>query len=161
MAVTTFVGAFGHVIGTSMEPTVEEGNVLVIDKLSYRFTEPKRFDVAIVSSATERDLAYIKRIIGLPGETVQIKRGYVYINGEKLEGDTYCDQKIIRPGRAREPVRLGEDEYFVLGDYRNNSNDSRSALGIETKQSGPDEAAGLKRQGHPGVNGIREPAGGL
>ena len=121
--IITFVGQRTTVSGQSMEPLLQDGDNLILDKLTYHFREPERFDV-IVFDQTEED-HYIKRVIGLPGETVQIIDGYVYINGEKLEDDVYGKEVMISGMRAEQPVTLGEDEYFVLGDNRNYSRDSR------------------------------------
>ena len=116
------------VSGRSMNPTLENGDNLITDKISYRFSDPKRYDIVVFPFEDETGKRnFIKRIIGLPGETVQIKDGEVYINGELL-GETYGKEKMDYAGRASEPITLGDDEYFVLGDNRNNSKDSRSPM---------------------------------
>ncbi len=121
----TFVAQRTEVSGQSMEPTLHDGDSLLVDKLSYRFSDPKRFDIIIFPYAGDPESYFIKRIIGLPGETVQIDYdGNIYINGELLE-EYYGAEVIKDPGRAAEPVTLGEDEYFVMGDNRNYSFDSR------------------------------------
>ncbi len=121
--IITFVGQRTTVSGQSMEPLLHDGDNLILDKLTYHFRDPERFDV-VVFDQTESD-HYIKRIIGLPGETVRIIDGYVYINGERLEDDVYGKEVMLQPMRAADPITLGEDEYFVLGDNRNYSRDSR------------------------------------
>lgn len=121
-----FVGQRTMVEGRSMENTLQNGDNLIVEKLSYRFGDPERFDIVVFPPYDTKEY-YIKRIIGLPGETVQIdKAGSIYINGEILE-ENYGKEIIQNPGRAIEPITLGEDEYFVLGDNRNNSTDSRSS----------------------------------
>ena len=123
--IITFVGQRTRVDGRSMENTLHNGDNLIVEKLSYRFSDPKRFDI-IVFPPTGKKEYYIKRIIGLPGETVQIDEdGNIYINGELLE-ENYGKETIQNPGRAAQPITLGDDEYFVMGDNRNNSKDSRS-----------------------------------
>ena len=123
--IITFVGQRTSVSGSSMEPTLHNGDQLIMDKLTYHFSEPERFDIIVFPFQYADDTYYVKRIIGLPGETVQIDpEGNIYINGELLEED-YGLETILSPGLAAEPVILGEDEYFVLGDNRNNSSDSR------------------------------------
>lgn len=128
--VITFVGQRTEVDGESMEPTLSNGDNLIVDKLTYRFKDPERFDIIVFPFQYKEDTYYIKRIIGLPGETVQIdERGNIYINGEILQ-ETY-GKEIISPeniGIARDPIVLGEDEYFVMGDNRNNSSDSRTEI---------------------------------
>lgn len=123
--IVTFVGQRTRVSGSSMCDTLHDGDNLIVDKLSYRFSDPERFDIIVFPFRYERKTYYIKRIIGLPGETVQVSDGYVYINGELLEDDTYGRELMDWAGIAEEPIELGEDEYFVLGDNRNNSSDSR------------------------------------
>lgn len=124
--VVTFVGQRTQVSGESMETTLSDGDHLIVDKISYRFRDPKRYDIVVFPYRYEKNTYYIKRIIGMPGETVQIVDGYVYINGVQLD-EHYGNGLINDPGQAAQPVTLGDDEYFVLGDNRNNSQDSRSA----------------------------------
>ena len=120
-----FVGQRTQVSGSSMEPQLRHEDNLIVDKITYRFREPERFDIIVFPFEYEDNTFYIKRIIGLPGETVQIDRdGNIFINGEILE-EGYGKEVIQEPGRAYEPITRGEDEYFVLGDNRNNSSDSR------------------------------------
>ena len=126
LLIVRFVGQRTEVIGESMSPTLENGDNLIVDKLTYRFSDPKRFDIIVFPFKENRTVYYIKRIIGLPGESVQIKDGKIYINGMELEED-YGAETIVDPGIASSPVTLGADEYFVLGDNRNNSEDSRRA----------------------------------
>ena len=129
--IITFVGQRTSVSGHSMETTLQDGDQLIVDKISYRFRDPKRYDIIVFPYQYEENVYYIKRIIGLPGETVQVKDGYVYINGEKLESDIYGKEVMQSAGIATEPITLGDDEYFVLGDNRNNSSDSRDpSVGI-------------------------------
>lgn len=121
----TFVAQRTDVNGTSMVPTLEDGDQLICDKISYRFHDPKRFDIVIFPYQYAERTYFIKRIIGLPGETVQIDpQGNIYINGEILE-EHYGAETMEYAGLAAEPITLGEDEYFVLGDNRNVSEDSR------------------------------------
>lgn len=127
-AVLTYVGQRTEVSGESMSNTLHSGDTLWIDKLEYEFGSPKRFDVVVFPYGDDEDTFYIKRIIGMPGETVYIdEEGTIYINDEPLEGDKYGREVIAedKRGIASEEITLGEDEYFVLGDNRNNSRDSR------------------------------------
>lgn len=124
--VVTFVGQRTQVSGESMETTLADGDHLIVDKISYRFRDPNRYDIVVFPYRYEKNTYYIKRIIGLPGETVQIIDGYVYINGALLD-EHYGNEIMNNPGQAADPITLGPDEYFVLGDNRNNSQDSRSA----------------------------------
>ncbi len=124
--VITFVGQRTEVSGDSMYNTLEDGDNLWIDKLSYRFKDPERFDI-VVFPYHGREVFYIKRIIALPGETIRIdEEGVIYIDGEPLEED-YGYETISSSmiGRASEEITLGDDEYFVMGDNRNDSKDSR------------------------------------
>lgn len=124
--IITYVGQRTRVIGSSMYPTLEDGDNLIVEKLSYRFHDPERFDIIVFPYAQENQKHYIKRIIGLPGETVQIIEDDIYINGEILE-ENYGAEPMQTAGVAAEPITLGEGEYFVLGDNRNHSSDSRAA----------------------------------
>ncbi|MCR5303885.1 MAG: signal peptidase I [Lachnospiraceae bacterium] len=120
-----YVGQRTVVEGHSMMPTLMDGDSLIVDKLSYRFVEPKRFDIVVFPYEHADHTYYIKRIIGLPGESVRIDAdGVIYINGEVLDEDFGAEQ-MLDPGRAVEELHLKSDEYFVLGDNRNNSTDSR------------------------------------
>ena len=124
LGIITFIGQRTKVSGHSMETTLSDGDNLIVDKISYRFRDPERFEIIVFPFQYEEHTYYIKRIIGLPGETVQVIDGYVYINGEMLN-ENYGLEVMDDPGIAAEPITLGEDEYFVLGDNRNHSSDSR------------------------------------
>ncbi len=121
----TFVMQRTDVSGSSMYPTLHDKDVLMIEKVSYRFKDADRYDIVIFPYRYGNDEYFIKRVIGLPGETVRIdKDGTIYINDVKLE-EPYGAEVIQDPGRAIDGVTLGEDEYFVMGDNRNHSMDSR------------------------------------
>ena len=122
--VVKFIGQRTVVIGDSMQTTLSDGDNLITDKITYRFRDPKRFDIVVFPFKENTSKLLIKRIIGMPGETVQIKSGKVYINGYELQ-ENYGSAVMNDAGLASEPILLGEDEYFVLGDNRNNSQDSR------------------------------------
>ncbi len=123
--ITQFIGQRTVVSGSSMEDTLTDGDNLIVDKISYRIHDPERFDVVVFPYKYEEDTYYIKRIIGLPGEYVYIDgSGNIYVNDVLLE-ENYGTEVILNAGLASSEVHLGADEYFVLGDNRNNSTDSR------------------------------------
>ena len=125
LLIIRFVGQRTEVSGHSMEDTLDDGDNLIVDKLTYRFRDPVRYDRIVFPYKYKEDTYYIKRIIGLPGEMVQItEEGNILINGEILE-ESYGREVMKSPGIAADPIILGEDEYFVLGDNRNASADSR------------------------------------
>ncbi|MCD8129962.1 MAG: signal peptidase I [Lachnospiraceae bacterium] len=137
MLIVTYVGTLCTVDGISMEDTLQDGDRLWADKLTYRFSDPQRFDIIIFPPQYDPDSKYIKRIIGLPGETVYIdEEGNIYIDGEILEED-YGKETIRAELRnlASQEITLGEDEYFVLGDNRNESLDSRYEIVGMVKRS--------------------------
>ncbi len=123
--VIQYVGQRTVVQGESMENTLMNGDNLIVDKLTYRFHEPDRFDVVVFPYQQGKNTYYIKRVIGLPGDSVYIDEvGDIYINDEKLiEG--FGKEVILDPGMAGDTIHLGAEEYFVLGDNRNASADSR------------------------------------
>lgn len=111
----------------SMDPTLSAGEKFLINKVAYKLGSPKRGDIIVFRlGARDKGSTHIKRVVGLPGESVQIQNGQILINGE-----TYVEQKgfptIANPGMAEESITLKGDEYFVLGDNRNSSEDSRFA----------------------------------
>ena len=124
--IITFVGQRTEVSGDSMNDTLLDGDNLWVSKISYKLHDPERFDI-VVFPYQDSSVYYIKRIIGLPGERIRIDEdGNIYINEKILEED--YGKEIISPGmigRASSAIKLGEDEYFVMGDNRNDSKDSR------------------------------------
>ena len=118
-----------------MEPKLSSEDNLIVDKISYHFHDPERFDIVVFPFRYEENTYYIKRVIGLPGETIRIDdAGNILINGEILQED-YGKEVIMNPGRAYEEIKLGDNEYFLMGDNRNNSTDSRDpSVGNVTRE---------------------------
>lgn len=114
--------------GSSMETTLSGKDNLIVEKLSYRFNEPERYDIVVFYPfGRDNKEYYVKRVIGLPGETVQIIDSKFYINNSELTDEHFGKENYISDiGIAAEPLVLGEDEYFLVGDNRNGSFDSRS-----------------------------------
>lgn len=120
------VGMRTSVIGNSMEPALYNGQEILMNRIIYRLSMPKRGDVIVfLPNGNQNSHFYVKRVVGLPGETVQIREGRVYIDGVLLNEDESFD-KMSDPGIAQNEVILASDEFFVLGDNRNSSEDSRS-----------------------------------
>lgn len=114
-------------VGDSMKPVLSNGDVVLVNRIVYNATTPKRGDVIVFRpKGNENSHYYIKRIVGLPGEKVEILENRVYINGERLE-EEYATTDIDDVGVVSEQMQLASDEYFVLGDDRENSEDSRNA----------------------------------
>jgi len=111
-----------EVVGSSMEPSLHDGQRLFLNKAVYFFREPEAGEVTIFQSPKNPRDEYIKRIIALPGDVVEVKMGVVYVNGSPLDEPYIKDQ----PSYTLKPQKIPENEYFVLGDNRNNSNDSHN-----------------------------------
>ena len=113
--------------GDSMSPVLKNGDVVLVDRVIYNAMKPKRGDVIVFKPGGNKNAHYmIKRVAGLPGETIQIKDGAVYIDGRECTEGIYASD-ILTPGVAEEPLELGENEYFVIGDNHAGSDDSRMA----------------------------------
>jgi len=125
--VTVFcVGMKTSVIGSSMEPSLYNGQAIFLNKLVYKVSSPKTGDVVVfLPNGNEKSHYYVKRVVGVPGDTLYIKNGILYVNNETVE--EYFNDEIAEPGILENSVTLQEDEYFVIGDNCNNSEDSRSA----------------------------------
>ncbi len=127
----TYVGQRTVVSGDSMYPALKDKESVLVNKLAYKFDDVERFDVIIFphyNEGTGETTYYIKRVIGLPGENIRVYNGLIYINGELLTEyyGCYDDDLPYYNGIAGEEMYIGEDEYFVMGDNRNNSDDSRT-----------------------------------
>ena len=130
------MGQRTEVIGDSMNNTLYNGDNLILNKISYRFHEPERYDIVVFPFRDGSKKNYIKRVIGLPGETIRLSSdGKIYINGEELTDDVYGLEVFEKAGNAASPITLGDDEYFVMGDNRNNSEDSRFDVVGKVKRS--------------------------
>lgn len=129
--IRVFLFEIAFVKGNSMQPTLRPKEALFVNALAYKLGKPQRHDIVICHYPGRymRQLPFIpqqfvKRVIGLPGETVEIVDGVVHINGEPLD-EPYLDVRHTKFRQNRPPITLGEDEYYVMGDNRDNSNDSR------------------------------------
>ncbi|MCH5274490.1 MAG: signal peptidase I [Lachnospiraceae bacterium] len=119
------VGMSVSMVGVSMEPGINNGQQVLINRYAYLLVKPGRGDVvAFLPNGNQNSHYYIKRVVAVPGDTVQIRDGRLYVNEVQVT-DAY--DKMAEAGIAENPIVLGTDEYFVLGDNRNNSEDSRSA----------------------------------
>lgn len=115
------------VSGASMEPNFKSGEYLLIDEISYRFREPERGEVIVFKYPKDKTSFYIKRIIGLPGEAIEIKEGKIKIYNLERPGGEILDEKyIVETTSGFFKISLNRDEYFVLGDNRDHSSDSRN-----------------------------------
>lgn len=113
------------VIGVSMENTLYSGQTVFVNRIAYLFFPPKAGDIVVfLPNGNVNTHFYVKRVVAVPGDTVEFMDGRLYVNGVKEEEEQY--DKVAEPGLAEVPVHLDADEYFVLGDNRNNSEDSRS-----------------------------------
>lgn len=120
------VGMSTSMIGVSMEPELQNGQSILINRYAYLLVTPKAGDVVVfLPKGNKNSHYYIKRVVAVPGDTVQIIDGRLYVNGEQAAEEEY--DKMADAGIAENPLTLGVDEYFVLGDNRNNSEDSRFA----------------------------------
>lgn len=141
IALAYFLVHFGlakTTVDASMAPTLDDGDRILVDRIRYKIVKPKRNDIIVFcqdSDPDRKDAFYnVKRIVGLPGETIQIKNGGIFINGEEMTEVVNVDRMQIA-GLATYEVKLGDDEYFVLGDSRNSSEDSRYASIGNVKKS--------------------------
>ena len=120
----TFVAQAFRVQGTSMLPLLEDSQRIIVNKFVYRFHPIERGDVVVFWFPRDPSVSYIKRVVGLPGDTVELRRGLLYVNGQPVEESflraQYRDQDTVPP------FEVGQGYYYVLGDHRNASNDSRS-----------------------------------
>ncbi len=122
-----YIGLRTSVVGQSMSPTLENRQEILVNRFIYSITDPKPNDIVVfLPNGNEKSHYYVKRIIGVPGDKVIIKDGAVYVNGELFEEEAET-AAILDAELAEEEIVLAEDEYFVLGDNRNNSEDSRYA----------------------------------
>lgn len=128
-----FIASPHEVIGRSMEDNFFDGEYLLADKISYFVGDPKRGDVVIFKHSDTQD--YIKRVIGFPGDKIEIRDGYVFVNGDKLDESNYLDKNVYTDGGRElaegEVYTVPKDTYFVLGDNRGASSDSRSFGAID------------------------------
>lgn len=129
--IRSFVLVTSVVDGASMEPTLENGEIVLFNKFTYLFSEPERGDIVIVNRPQRN---YVKRIIALPGETVSVENQLLYIDGEEYEQPFITDNIRNNTGQL-DPVQVPENSYFVMGDNRQLSRDSRNGLGFISKEN--------------------------
>lgn len=118
-----YVGERTKVSGHSMEPHLYDHDQVMLDKITYRIRDPKRYEIIVFPGPEGGDQFFVKRVIALPGETVKIAKGKVYVNNKEIKD--YSKDHTTNPCELKGKIKLSNDEYFVLGDNRDNSNDSR------------------------------------
>jgi len=150
------------VVMSSMEPNFQEGECIMVNKVCYHSSGPQRGDVVVFNPPFQSQYPYIKRVIGLPGESVKIEDGKVFIDGIPLEEDEYIR---ARPNYTMPAMEVPENEYFVLGDNRNNSNDSSHNWTVPRDNIigkswftywPPSKLRVVKHYSYPGLNGAGE-----
>lgn len=132
----TYLGGDTIVVGNSMSRQLQTGDKVLIDSLIYNIVEPSKYDV-IAFNKTEANgdkVEYIKRIVGVPGDTVQIKEGKIYVNNKVIDKKLKYE-KIVNPGIAQKEIKLSYNEYFVIGDNVNSSEDSRFSTVSNVKKN--------------------------
>ncbi|SFB35298.1 signal peptidase I [Lentibacillus halodurans] len=127
----SFVFVTSVVDGESMEPTLENGETVLFNKLTYLFNEPERGDIVIINRPQKN---YVKRVIALPGETVAVKNQTLYIDGEPYDQSFITDNELNNTGQFG-PIQIPENSYFVMGDNRKLSKDSRNGLGFISEEN--------------------------
>lgn len=134
-SVVAFGGQTMKMVGESMAPVIQNDDTLLVNKIKYKIFSPKSMDIILFKVRKSSETYYsVKRVIGVPGDTVQIMEGEVFVNGSKLEHPPF-EELILNPGLAKDPILLGEDEYFVMGDNCNISEDSRVVnIGVVLKE---------------------------
>ena len=120
----TFVGQAFRVQGTSMLPLLEDGERIIVNKLVYRFRPIGRGDVVVFWYPRDPSVSFIKRVVGLPGDVVELRQGFLFVNGKAVE-EAYLSPRF-RDEESYAPVEIKKGYYYVMGDHRNSSNDSRS-----------------------------------
>ncbi len=129
VGIRTFIGQPVITNGESMSPTLVHGDMIFVEKLSYLFGEPERGDIIVFPYPADPSKEYIKRVIGVPGDVIDLDNNDFYVNGERIDDPFALD--IVPLGDVQFPLTVGEDQYFVLGDNRAVSHDSRhSEVGL-------------------------------
>lgn len=122
------IAQFHKVSGNSMVPTLHSGDYLITEKVSYKFRNPKRGEIIVLRNPRDESQDFIKRIIALPGDVIEIKNDILYLNGQQLQ-ENYLPPDTLTPAGAfiteGTPIKVADNQYFVLGDNRSHSSDSR------------------------------------
>ena len=121
-----FIFATSIVEGTSMEPTLEDGERVLYNKMVYLVGEPDRGDIVIIQRPSKN---YVKRVVALPGDTVEVREHKLFVNDKQVD-QKYLNQEAIHDTRNFSPITIPQNKYFVLGDNRDSSKDSSSGLGL-------------------------------
>ena len=132
-----FVARVHKVSGNSMVPTFQSGDFLITEKVAYRLGSPKRGDIIVLKNPRNESQDFIKRVIGLPGDDVEIEGGSVFINGQLLSEQYLPNNTSTAPGAfltEGNTIKVGTNQYFVFGDNRNHSSDSRDWGGVTKRE---------------------------